>query len=99
MFMIKFKDHTDMISCWVEAGRPLCRETVDVINSVAAELESLGMDDEWLVFEAKCRICNFEQTIICPATNDIYNQECENCGAMTMQVKEIPEWEQEALNG
>ncbi len=91
--MIKFENHTDMISCWDEAGRPLCKDTVDAIESTSKELVVSGDKDEWLVFLGKCRICNFEQNIICPAVNDIDNQECNNCSNMTMQVKEILEWE------
>ena len=92
--MIKFKNHTDMISCWVEAGRPLSQDNIDHIETIATELEALGEKDEWVVFPGKCRICNFEQDIICPATNDLDNQECESCGNMTLQVKEIQEWEE-----
>ncbi|KKN47302.1 hypothetical protein LCGC14_0664070 [marine sediment metagenome] len=91
--MIKFKDHVDMIGCWEEAGRPLNKETVDAIEKVSSELKTMGEEDVWLVFEGKCRICNFEQNIICPIINDLDNQECANCEHMTMQEKEIPDWE------
>ncbi len=83
-----------MMSCWVEAGRPLCQETVECIEESAKESRRLGLSDEWLVFEGKCRICNFKQNIICPVENDIDNQECGNCGNMTMAEKEKPEWEE-----
>ena len=91
--MIKFYGHIDMMSCWDEAGRPLCEDTITAIKDTAADLEILSIADEWLVFRGKCRICNSEQNIICPASNDIDNQECFNCGNMTMQEKEEPEWE------
>ncbi len=91
--MIKFKNRFDMISCWVEAGKPLCQDTIDCIEESATESKKLGLSDEWLVFLGKCRICDFEQNIICPVENDTDNQECQNCDNMTMQVKEIPDWE------
>ena len=91
--MIRLVGHENVISCWKEAGRPLHPDTVIAINDIALDLSYSGLPDDWLVFLGKCRICNFEQTIICPAFNDIDNQECGNCGAMAMQEKEIPEWE------
>lgn len=93
--MIEFKNHLDMISCWADAGRPLCQDTIDDIEYSAAESRRLGLGTGWLVFEGKCRICNYVQNIICPVENDIDNQECGNCGHMTMQEKEIPEWEED----
>lgn len=91
--MITFTNHKDMISCWDEAGRPLDDDTLSAITETAGELKRLGFDDDWLVFEGQCRVCNFRQNIICPATNGIDNQECGNCGHMTMMEREIPEWE------
>ena len=91
--MISFKNHADMIGCWDKAGRPLDDDILSDIKSIGADMKRLGMDDNWLVFEGQCRICNFRQNIICPAQNDIDNQECENCGNMTMMEREIPEWE------
>lgn len=93
--MIKFKSHIDLISCWAEANRPLCQDTIDCIEQSSAESKTLGLSDEWLVFRGQCRICNAEQNIICPIENDIDNQECHNCGNMTMQEREVPEWEVE----
>lgn len=93
--MITFKNHKDMISCWDEAGRPLCKDTVTGIEQVQADMDKNGLGSEWLVFVGQCRICNAIQNVICPATNDLDNQECHNCGDMTMQDREIPEWEQE----
>lgn len=93
--MIEFANHLDMISCWDEAGRPLDKQTVAVIEDVASDLKRLGYDDYWMVFQGQCRVCNFRQNIICPAGNDIDNQECENCGDMTMMEREVPEWELE----
>lgn len=93
--MICFESHTDMMSCCDEAGRPLCSDTVTAVKEVAVEMKRMGVDDNWLVFVGQCRICNFIQNIICPADNDIDNQECGNCGNMTMMEREIPEWEQE----
>lgn len=93
--MISFKSHTDMMSCWDEANRPLDSDTVTEVKEVAAEMKRMGIDDNWLVFEGQCRICNFVQNIICPADNDIDNQECGNCGNTTMMEREVPEWEQE----
>lgn len=92
--MTVFSSHKDMISCWDEANRPLDSDTVTEIKEVAVEMKRMGVDDNWLVFEGQCRICNFVQNIICPADNDIDNQECGNCGSMTMQEREVPEWEQ-----
>ena len=91
---IFFTNHLDMVSCWDEAGRPLDAELVENIESVAAEAEYLGRSSEWVCFRGKCRICNFEQNIMCPAENDLDNQECENCGHHTLQVKENSEWEE-----
>ncbi len=93
--MIEFASCTDMISCWDEAGRPLDASVLADIESTAYEMQWMGLDDKWLVFDGQCRICNFVQTIICPAENDIDNQECYNCGNMTMAEREIPEWEQD----
>ena len=91
--MIEFDTCTDMISCWDEAGRPLDKDTLADIEETAYEMEWMGLEDRWLVFEGQCRICNFVQNIICPAENDIDNQECSNCGNMTMAEREIFEWE------
>ncbi len=91
--MIKFANHIDMISCWDEAGRALGNDTLVAIEETADEMKRMGLGDKWLVFEGQCRICNFIQNIICPAENDIDNQECANCGNMTMAEREIPEWE------
>ena len=93
--MIKFQNHADMISCWDEAGRPLGSDTLAAIKETADDMKQLGIEDVWLVFEGQCRICNFRQNIICPAENDIDNQECGNCGNMTMMEREVPEWELE----
>ena len=93
--MIRFANRADMISCWDEAGRSLPEETINNIETVARDLRRLGYDDSWMVFQGQCRICNFRQNIICQANNDINNQECENCGDMTMMEYEIPEWELE----
>ncbi len=97
--MIQFKSHIDMMSCWNEAGRPLCDDTVTAIKNTAVEMKRIGVDDNWLVFEGQCRICNFRQNIICPADNDIDNQECGNCGNMAMMERETPEWEEGTQNG
>ena len=91
--MITFTSCQDMISCWDEAGRPLDSDTLADIEETAYEMEWMGLEDRWLVFEGQCRICNFVQNIICPAENDIDNQECGNCGNMTMAEREIFEWE------
>ena len=90
--MIEFDTCTDMVSCWDEVGRPLDSDTLIAIEKTADEMKRMGLEDRWLVFEGQCRICNFVQNIICPAENDIDNQECGNCGAMTMAEREIPEW-------
>jgi len=92
--MLKFKSRHDIIGGYADAGKPMDQETIDALESVAAELKALGYDDNWVVFEGQCRICNNEHTVICPASNDLDNQECANCGNMSMQEKEIPEWEQ-----
>ena len=93
--MIEFANRKDMISCWNEAGRVLDDDTLVAIEDTAGEMKRMGLEDRWLVFEGQCRICNFTQNIICPAENDIDNQECGNCGNMTMAVREIPEWEKD----
>ncbi len=93
--MIQFATHDDMISCWDEAGRPLDGDTLIAIESTVDEMKRMGLADNWLVFEGQCRICNFRQNIICPAENDIDNQECGNCGNMTMMERDVPEWELE----
>ena len=92
--MITFSNTEDLISCWVEAGRPLDDKTIAVINEIQAEIDHSGIEQGWMVFEGQCRICNHEHNIICPSVNDIDNQECGNCGNMTMMEKEIPDWEQ-----
>lgn len=89
------KSHEDVIGAYEDAGRPLDSDAVDAIEAVAIQLEMFGEEDTWLVFEGKCQICNYMETTICPACNDIDNQECHNCGNDTMQVREIPEWEQD----
>ena len=91
--MITFTSRQDMVSCWGEAGRPLDEDTLSAIEQTAGDMQRLGLDDDWLVFEGQCRICNFRQNIICPAENDIDNQECGNCANMTMMEREVPEWE------
>ena len=93
--MIEFDNHITLIQTWSEAGRPLPSSTIEAIIEVANELADLDYEDEWVVFRGQCRICNYEQNIICPAVNDLDNQECYNCGHTTMMIKEIPEWEQE----
>lgn len=91
--MITFAHSKEMISCWVEAGKPLDSETIAVINEVQSEIDELDRGYKWLVFEGQCRICNYTQNIMCPSSNDIDNQECYNCGNDTMMEKETPEWE------
>ena len=91
--MIIFVNRQDLISCWAEAGRSLDEDVLADIEEVAGELNRLGLDDKWLVFDGQCRICSFRQNIICPAGNDIDNQECEHCGNMTLMEYETPEWE------
>lgn len=93
--MISFTSHEDMMSCWDEAGKPLGSDTVAAIKEVADDMKRMGIKDDWIVFDGQCRICNFRQNIICPASNDIDNQECENCGNMTVMERDIPDWENE----
>jgi len=94
--MIEFTSHSDMISCWAEAGRPLDTDTLTAVKDTAEAMRRMGLEDRWIVFEGQCRICNFRQNIICPAGNDIDNQECGNCDNMTMAVREMPDWESES---
>lgn len=89
--MIEFMSRNDMISCWDEAGRPLDSDTLADIAETAYEMDWMGIEDKWLVFEGQCRICNHVENIICPAGNDIDNQECGNCGNMTMAEREEDE--------
>lgn len=92
--MLKFNNHNDIVGALADVDAKRYRNTIDAVNEVAEELKKEGFSDEWIMFLGQCRICNYEENIICPAYNDLDNQECGNCGNKTMQEKEIPEWEQ-----
>ncbi|KKL12644.1 hypothetical protein LCGC14_2533710 [marine sediment metagenome] len=63
------------------------------ISELKSELAKVDEGTGWLVQISKCRICNEESLDIMPVGADSDNLECHNCGNMTMQEKEIPEWE------
>ncbi len=84
----------ELIGAYNDAGMPFSNDNLAALNEVDAELKEQGLDRRFAVFAGQCRICNYEQTVICPAINDTDNQECWNCGNMTMQERDIPEWEE-----
>ena len=91
--MVTFENHTDVIKAYAELSMPLPKNLIEDLKAVATQLEMFGEEDRWLVFEGQCRVCNYMQTVICPAVNDLDNQVCVNCNHDTMQPIEVPEWE------
>lgn len=84
---------TDIIAAFVEAGRPLDSETRLDFDESENQLRELKLGLDFVVLGGKCRICNYEETIITPAVVDLDSMECRNCGNETMQEKEGLEWE------
>lgn len=93
--MILFKNKTDLIEAYKDIDKPLSDVMVNDLNEVTQELRDLGLSEEWVVMDLRCRICNNEQTAIAPAINDLDNLECSNCGNMTAQEADEKEWWQE----
>ena len=42
----------------------------------------------------QCRICGHRHAAVAPTCADLDNLECPNCGNMTCQEYEPPEWEE-----
>lgn len=92
--MILFKNETDLIEAYKDAGRPLNDVMVNDLNEVTQKLRDLGLSEEWVVMDLLCRICNNKQTAIVAAVCDLDNLECSNCGNMTSQEADEKElWE------
>ena len=89
--LIEFDDHRTLIEAWKLAGKPLSVHMTKSIISIAEDMKRLGLQDEWVIFPAQCRICNYIQNVICPAANDLDNQQCSECGEMTLMPQELPE--------
>ncbi len=83
----------DVISLWEEAGKPLDADILVDLEEVDADLMAEGLNRNFVILDAQCRICNYKSLIICPAICDLDNLECENCENKTMQERNIPEWE------
>jgi len=93
--MILFKNKTKVIEAYKEINRPLNDIMVNDLDEVTQELRDLGISEEWVVVDLRCRICSHEQTAIVPAISDLDNLECGNCGNMTAQESDDKEWWQE----
>ena len=93
--MFNCDDHNIIVDALAEVDADHYSDTILAVKEVAADLKEDGLQDLWVWFIGKCRICNHVENIIAPAINDLDNQECGNCGYMTMQEREIPEWEQD----
>ena len=83
----------DIVSAFVEAGKPLDEDTIADFEEVEEQLRGLKIDLNFVVLAGQCRICNYRETIIVPAIVDLDNMECRNCENMTMQEREDLEWE------
>lgn len=86
------KNAQDVCELFKEAKKPLNDLLKADITEVAEDLNREKLDEGFVVVLSKCRICNYESTNICPAIVDLDNLECGNCGNMTMQEKDEPEW-------
>ena len=93
--MIHLRNKAAVIGIYEESGRPLDKDLLDELESVDAELTTLGKSHEFVIMEVECRICTYRQTAIVPAIVDLDNLECFNCENMTSQEYEPKEWEKD----
>ncbi len=84
----------DIIDLFKEAKKPLDKEILLDLAKVDNDLKSDGLDRSFVLLDGQCRICNHKQLLICPAVCDLDNLECANCENMTVQERDIPEWEE-----
>lgn len=90
--MIILDTHLDIIAAYEEAGRPLDSDTLSELSQVATETPD---SYQWVVFEGKCRICNYLLTIIAPYSPEhIDHMECPNCDQLAVQELELEDWQQ-----
>ena len=84
----------EIVSAHVEAGVPLCPESIAELKEVAADPRAKGC--KWAAFIAKCRICSNEEIVIVPFLGDdadLENLECTYCDNYSMQERELEEWQ------
>jgi len=84
----------DIEAAHIEAGVPLCPETIAELKEVAADPRAEGC--QWAAFIAVCRICMQEEVVIVPFHGDdadLENLECTNCDNYSMQERELEEWQ------
>lgn len=84
----------DVIEIYKEAGIPLSHVIKEDLDYVEEDLKNRSLPVVFAIIDCQCRICSHHFVGIIPAIADLDNMECENCGNMTMQERDIPEWEQ-----
>ena len=90
--MILFKNKNEVIEAYKDIGRPLGNDLINELVETTQELRNLGLSEELVVMDLRCRICDYKQAAIIPAIADLDNLECGYCGNMTSQEADAKQW-------
>ncbi len=83
----------DVIRLYKKAEFPLDDNVVTDLGAVELQLQEAGLSEAFVIVDSQCRICNYRLVLIVPEICNLDNLECANCKNMTVQEREIPEWE------
>ena len=84
----------DVIRLYKKAEILLDEDVITDLEDVESQLQKDGLNSAFVIVDSQCRICNYRLVLIVPEICNLDNLECANCKNMTVQEREIPEWEE-----